>query len=36
MGLLDTLTEQASNVLSKSGGQSGLMEAAIGLIATRK
>lgn len=32
MGLLDTLTEQASNVFSKSGGQSGLMEAAISLI----
>ena len=34
MGLFDTITEQASNVLSKSGGQSGLMEAAIGLISS--
>lgn len=34
MGLFDTITEQAGNVLSKSGGQSGLMEAAIGLISS--
>lgn len=32
MGLFDTIAEQASSVLPKSGGQGGLMEAVMSLI----